>query len=277
MRNLSHFGVLVILSSFLTGCANNNLSDITGSINAPKTVTDAKFIPGLPKGYQCPLVPNGFDPAGSIYRLDKSGTYYRVKDFSNDPVVAQGHKKDVQIANYVLSDKQKSNAGLSLNLLKSALPGVTAGANADFKKELSVDITVQDMQGDIIYDETADYIVKWFASNIKPRRGSKYYLVRETVRAGAVNYRIAQQDLAKLGGKAKLEKIADGKGNVTIRDNDGSLEIKQTFSPRIPVCIKSAEIVVEQPAKRSKVKTRKIKLKPADETAQPQIKKVGRS
>lgn len=277
MKRLALFSALTLAFSFLTACSKQDFGDITGTVNAPKTIVDDKFVPGLPAGYQCPLVPNGFDPAGSIYRLDRSGTYYRVKDFSKDPIVAKGHKKDVQIANYVLSDTQKSNAGLSLNLLKSALPGVTAGGNADFKKELSVDITVQDMQGDIIYDETADYIVKWFAKNIKPRRGSKYYLVRETVRAGAVSYRIAQNELAKLGGKAKLEKIADGKANVTIRDNDGSLEIKQNFSPRIPICIKSAEIVIDRPKKNKKVLTREIKLKSVDETVQPKIKKVGRS
>ncbi len=268
--------VLFGLCSLGAGCGSFGVGESTGTVKVPKTITaDTKFIPGLPKGYQCPLVPNGFDPAGSIYRLDRNGSYYRVKDFTDDPVVAQGRKSDVQIANYVLSDKQKTNAGLSINLLKSALPGVTASTKADFRKEISVDITVEDIQGDVIYDSAADYIVEWFAANVKPRRGSKYYLVRETVRAGAMSYRISQRDLSKLSSQAKIEKIADGQANVTIRDNDGSLEIKQKFQPRIPVCVKSAEIVVARPTARS-VEAKKVKLKSVEETKQPVIKKVGK-
>ena len=68
------------------------------------------FVPGVPNGFQCPLVPNGFDPAGSIYRLDKSGAYYRVRDYSKEPSVMalNGIKRDIQISNYALSDQQSA-------------------------------------------------------------------------------------------------------------------------------------------------------------------------
>jgi hypothetical protein len=103
-----------------------------------------------------------------------------------------------------------------------------------------------------------------------PKAGSKYFLVRETVRAGAVSYRLKQTDLAKLGGKAEVEKLAQGQANVTVRDSDGVLEIKQTFKPdRMPICIKSAEIVVQGGAGAA------VALKSTDETPMPQIKRVG--
>ena len=189
-------------------------------------------MPGLPKRYQCPLVPNGFDPAGSIYRLDESGTYYRVKDLSSVPSVLPmaGYKRNVPISNDVLSDKQTSTAGLSFNILKTALPGLSAGGSADFDKEIAVDITVEDMVGEVIDDTVADHIVGWFKANIEPKPGNKYFLVREAVRAGSVSYQLKQKDPAKLGGKTQLEKLADGAANVTFRDNSGSIEIKQKFS-----------------------------------------------
>ena len=83
-------------------------------------------MPGVPKGYQCPLVPNGFDPAGSIYRLEKDGTYFRVKDFTGDPALtALGTvKREVPISNYVLTDTQQANAGMSLDLLQKVAPDV---------------------------------------------------------------------------------------------------------------------------------------------------------
>jgi hypothetical protein len=268
-------GTALLSALVLTGCGD---AVTTGTLNQTP-INPNDFVPGLPKGYQCPLVPNGFDPAGSIYRLDKSGTYYRVKDFSKDPAIGgkPGFKKEVQISNYVLSDKQTATAGLSFGILKNALPGLSAGGSADFNKEISVDVTVEDMIGEVIDDMVADQIVASFKSSVEPKPGNKYYLVRETVRAGSVSYRLRQADLAKLGGKAELEKLAQAKADVTIRDNNGVLEIKQKFAPeRIHVCIKSAEIVIDgggrggQPAAEITVS-----LKPADETTVPTIKRVG--
>jgi hypothetical protein len=104
---------------------------------------------------------------------------------------------------------------------------------------------------------------------MKPKPGSKYFLVRETVRAGAVSYKLKQTDLARLGGKASVEKLAESAANVTVRDNDGVFEIKQTFKPdRMAICIKSAEIVVGGGAAT-------VALRDADETPVPQIKRVG--
>jgi len=188
-----------------------------------------------------------------------------------------GHRKDVPISNYVLSDKQTSTAGLSFSLLEKVLPGLSSSASADFKKEISVDITVEDIVGEVIDDTLADHIVDWFKTNITPKRGSKYFLVRETVKAGAVSYRLKQKDLSKLGGKAQLEKLAEGSANVTIRDNDGTFEIKQKFSPgRIAVCIKSAEIVVDT-KKTLPWGGASVSLKSSDDTKVPTIKRVGES
>lgn len=256
------------------------LAACTDDLFAPTLETQAintpAMVPGLPAGFECPLVPNGFDPAGSIYRLDKSNTYYRVKDYSKDPVIGAlpNFKSDVKISNYVFSDRQKSNAGLSMAMLKTALPDL-AGGSADFNKEMSLDITVEDMVGEVIDDTVADKIVDDFKATVTPKPGSKYFLVRETVKAGAVTYRLRHADLAKLGGQAEIEKLASAKANITVKDNAGAFEIKQTFAPdRISVCIKSAEIVVEPP-KRGQGKEVNVSLKSPDETSVPTIKRVG--
>lgn len=256
------------------GACSDAISGLdTASIKpAADNVTEA-FVPGVPKGYQCPLVPNGFDPAGSIYRLEKDGTYFRVKDFTTDPAItALGkYKRDVPISNYVLSDTQQANAGLSFDLLKKVVPGLSASAAADYKKAMTVDITVEDMVGEVIDDHVADKIVDLFRASMTPKRGSKYFLVRETVRAGSVSYKLKHTDLAKLGGKAEVEKLAQGAANVTVRDNDGVFEIKQTFKPdRMAICVKSAEIVIEGGAVASAAA-----LRSADETPVPQIKRIG--
>lgn len=232
------------------------------------------FVPGVPKGYQCPLVPNGFDPVGSIYRLDRDGTYFRVKDFTSDPSIAAlgKYKRDVPISNYALSDTQRANTGISFDLLKKVVPGLTASGSTDYKKAMTVDITVEDMVGEVIDDLVADKIVDLFKANIKPKPGSKYFLVRETVRAGAVSYKLKQTDLARLGGKAEVAKLAEGQAHLTVRESDGLFEIKQTFkSERMAVCIKSAEIAIE----RGENAAWSVVLRSAEESPVPQIKRVG--
>jgi hypothetical protein len=268
-------GCLISLGALLAGCSGELSGLDTASIKPAAEAVTSKFVPGLPKGYQCPLVPNGFDPAGSIYRLDKDGTYFRVKDFTTVPTIAAmgSYKREVKISNYQLSDTQQANAGLSFDLLKKVLPGLTASASADYKRAMTVDITVEDMVGEVIDDAVADKIIELFETSMKPKPGSKYFLVRETVKAGAVSYKLKRADLAKLGGKAEVEMLAKGAANVTIRDDDGVFEIKQTFKPdRMPICIKSAELVFEARQGQSPAS---VALKPADETPLPKIKRVG--
>jgi len=271
VRPLAALGALLLLS----GCAQDGLTV------GPETAALGKpgIMPGIPAGYECPLVPNGFDPAGSIYRIDKTNSYWRVKDYSKDDAVKAmaGVRRDVKIGNYELSDRQKSSAGLQYAMLKKALPGLSADASADFKKDVSVDIVVEDIMGEVIDDQAAEFILTRFkqdmaAGSIKPQAGSRYFLVRETVKAGAVSYGLKKADVAKLGGEAQLQELAKAKADVTFKDNDGAFKITQKFGPeRLNVCAKSAEVVIETPRGGE----RKVELKTADETTVPVIKRVG--
>ena len=237
------------------------------------------FVPGVPNGFQCPLIPNGFDPAGSIYRLDKSGSYYRVKDFSKEPsvIALNGIKRDIQISNYALSDKQTASAGLSFELLKNALPGLATDGSLEKNKNVAVNIVVEDMMGESIDDTAADHILNLFKQTVEPKAGSTYYLVRESVKAGAISYSLKHDDVAKLGGKAQMEGLAKGSANVTFRDNNGGYEVKQKFSPdRIPVCVKSAEIVIDK-TRSAGTTTVTASLKSPEDSAMPAIKSVGKN
>lgn len=257
----------------LAACApmmpDGNAALIAGSIE--KT---PQMLPGVPNGFECPLVPNGFDPAGSIYRLDKNGTFYRVTAYGEEPAVLamKGYRRDIKVADYNFSDAQKSSVGVSFAVLQNALPGLTAAANADFKKSLKVDVVVSDMMADSIDDQVADQILERFKTDVKPKPGSKYFLVRETIRAGAVSYALKREDLARLGSEAQVQQIANGKADVTFKDNNGLVSITQKFLPdRVPVCIKAAEIVIEPVRGQAPAVT----LKDARDTDLPAINKIG--
>lgn len=257
----------------LAGCAPD-LPDANAALIAGSIEKSPQMLPGVPNGFECPLVPNGFDPAGSIYRLDKNGTFYRVTAYGEDPAVLamKGYRRDIKIADYTFSDAQKSSAGVSFAVLQNALPGLTAAANVDIKKNLKIDIVVADMMADSLDDQVADHILDRFKADVKLKPGSKYFLVRETIRAGAVSYALKREDLAKLGSEAQIEKLANGKADVTFKDNSGLISITQKFLPeRVPVCIKAAEIVIE--TVRGEAPT--VTLKDARDTELPAINKIG--
>lgn len=256
----------------LAGCET---SSVTTAALATQVAERPGFVPGVPKGYQCPLVPNGFDPVGSIYRLDQNGTYWRVKDYGKLPAIANnpGFNRSIDISNYVLSDRQVSSAGMSYEVLKTALPGLTTSGSGDMKKDVAVEITLEKLKGEMIDDTVADQIAALFQQEVTPRPGNKYFLVREAVKAGSVSYRLKKEDVAKLGGQTQIEGLAKAKADVTVRDANGLIEVKQEFPDRITVCVKSAELVIAPQA--AGAPTRSVALKPAEDTTVPTIRKVG--
>jgi hypothetical protein len=242
--NMSLRGVRLIAvligGLFLTGlasCSSNNLADqlVTGSISQ------------LPKGYDCPINSNDLYPVGAVYRRDQNGVYYSVKDLSGHTIVKDHLRRDIKISDYEISDTQKTNAQASAALLKKAVPNLSLSGSAKKKKTLSVNVTVKDIRADDIDDEVEGNVVKWIKTNVGVKPGNRYFLVRQAVKASAVSYVIKKQDLAELGAKGDLSEIAKASANVTIRDNDGSLKLSQTFEPRITVCTMSADITALMP------------------------------
>ena len=114
------------------GCAQDPGSFVTGTLPLlpAKVEQVAEVIPGVPNGYTCPVVPNTFDPAGSIYRIDASRTFWRVADLKSEPFVVKNRRADVVIADYLLSDEQAASAGMSARLVKTALSRTRADTPA---------------------------------------------------------------------------------------------------------------------------------------------------
>lgn len=274
----------IIVFGMLAGCTTSDLNGslfqqstigvTTGSVNHGKKELSASgsIIPGLPNGYQCPFVPNGYDPVASIYRIDQSGTYFRVADLSNDERVLANVKNNVKIGNYVFSDTQKASADLSVSLLKRVLPGLSG--NAKSNREFDIGITVKKMHAKVLYDAEADYIRDWFAKKLRPKTGNRYFLVREAIFAGSVNYTMNAKDLKAAGVKSKVEHVVDATANATFANRGQNLVIEQTFDPPTQVCIKVAEIEISHAgsSRNAAVAT----LKPIDRNSLPKIKRVAK-
>ncbi len=196
----------------------------------------------IPKGFDCPLNASNLYPVGAVYRRDENGVFYNVKDLSQSEIVKTSMRRNVQIADYEITNTQKSNAEASIAILKKVVPNLTLNGKGEKKKRLAIDVTVKDIRADDIDDAVEDKVVDWISKNVSLKSGNRYFLVRQAIKAKAVSYVINKQDLAKLGTQAELEKAASGSAKLTLRDNDGSLKLDQAFEPRITVCTKSAEI-----------------------------------
>jgi hypothetical protein len=267
-------------AALIGGCSGNNANmllfdqNTVGSEPGPganaNVATSTELIPGLPKGFQCPFVPNGFDPVGSIYRIDASGTYFRVADLSQDKRVRQNIKNNVRIGNYAFNDTQKASAQMSVSLLKRVLPGLSGDAKSN--TSFDIGITVKNMHAKVLYDAEADYIRDWFAKSHRQRQGNRYFLVREAIFAGSVNYALNAKDLKTAGIKAKVEQVVDSTANATFTDRGRNLVIEQTFDPPTQVCIKVAEIEIGNTQPDGVITTA---LKPTNRTSLPLIKRIG--
>lgn len=277
--------IAIVTAGALAGCAGSNFDSSLfqqASVGGMKTASvDTKkgeplvtgtIIPGLPRGYQCPFVPNGFDPVASIYRLDRSGTYFRVADMGNDKRVLAKVRNNVKIGNYVFSDTQKASADLSVSLLKRVLPGLSGDAKSN--KEFDIGIMVKNMHAKVLYDAEADYIREWFAKTHKPKPGNRYFLVREAIFAGSVRYTMNAKDLKTAGIKAKVEKVVDVTANATFANHGQNLVIEQKFDPPTQVCIKVAEIEINPG--RSGTQAAVAALKSIDPASLPKIKRVAK-
>ena len=278
MHGLGRIALTIIVFGMLPGCAANNPNSslfdqntiggvATASIDQgdASTAGNTNTFPGLPKGYQCPFVPNGFDPVASIFRVDKSGTFFRVADLSNDKRVLANVKNNVKIGNYAFSDSQKASADLSVSLLKRILPGLSG--NARTKKDFDVGITVKNIHAKVLYDAEADYIRDWFAKKVRPKPRNRYFLVREAIFAGSVNYTMNAKDIQAAGLKANVEEVVDVTANATFTDRGRRLVIEQSFDPPTQVCIKVSEIEIRRPRTRGIATT--ATLKPASRSAFP--------
>lgn len=233
-RKTIKLSAALAMGALLTACSNN------GNLLEDPLITGA--ISQIPKGYDCPVNASNLYPVGTVYRRDAHGVHYNVKDLSANPLIKNNMRRDVQISDYEITDTQKSNAEASVALLKKVVPGLSVDATGEKNKTLAIDVTVKDMRAEDIDDAVEDQVVDWVKSNVRLKTGSRYFVVRQAIKAKTVSYVIKKQDLAKIGGKAKLEQAASGSANLTFRDNDGSLKLAQTFEPRITVCTKSAEI-----------------------------------
>lgn len=91
-------------------------------------------------------------------------------------------------------------------------------------------------------DAGIDALTKEVLADLTPKAGSRYYVVRDTIRAKRIDIEISGKDEAKLGGQATIAKLVGVSPSVQF-SRDETLTLSADFPSPLNVCIRAVEIV----------------------------------
>ena len=156
----------------LTACiVQPNLSDVQGKV--------------VPKGFTCSVAPSEAYSPGYVYRVDSSGAELLVSDLSTEvPTFSYG----VVLPSYDASLSR--DAGLKFSLLGgSGTNEASLGATGSSSSRVSF----QDGRLVLMTDTATDALLTRLSSELTPKTGSRYYVVRDAIRASGIDLRIVHR------------------------------------------------------------------------------------
>lgn len=189
--------------------------------------------------FQCLPVPTEWNEPGSIFYVDATGVAQRLKKVSGIEV------KDGIAGIPAFSRTATFDIGAVISTLENitATTGWSAKLGITGGWELTMKTMFDGVKHSVTDEPSPRHVSEWFTrEGYTIRDGAKYYLVREAYAATAVDYEIKRGDVIKLGGEAKLEKVAEGKLSVLENKASDSYVLKKTFDRAVNVCIKPQEI-----------------------------------
>jgi len=192
-------------------------------------------------GYQCLPVPSEWNAAGSIIGV-KNRTVLQI-GLVDGIKVKYSH---VGVPNYVAASEIESGIVLKTLETFTVLKGWSANLSAAAKGTVNV-ATSYAGQTELAVTEgqPETQAINWFKviKGYKVEDNTKYYLIREAIRATEVIYEVKRSDFAKLGGDAVV-KAVEGKVNVVEKKSSDSYSLNAKFPTPLNVCIKPVELIV---------------------------------
>ena len=207
---------------------------LSGCVNEPLTVPSNQIVPA---GFVCDLSPSEAYSPGYVYRLDKAGARWLTEDFSPS---TKPRQYSAIFGSYNAEVTYK--AGIVANLL-SPVGSVEAGVGSSRVSKVTFSNAAFLMLTDVQEEEllsTADRV-------IKPRTGSRYFVVRDAIRARGIDIELSASNEARLGGEATIANAVKLTPNLSLVRSK-SLTIKGEFSSPLNVCIRAVELVPSEVA-----------------------------
>ena len=193
------------------------------------------------KEFQCVAVPSKWKEPGSIFSVNAEGTSFRVgkvdaiKPLPESPVGFPAFESETTLG-----------AGLLVSTLESLakVTGWSAQVNATASEQVKIKSKYEGVKLEITEGQPDQQAIEWFkAKRLKVASRTRYFLVREAIKATSVDYEIKRGDIEKIGGEAKIKMVGEGKLNLIDRQNSNSYALKIKFDEPVNVCIKTQELV----------------------------------
>lgn len=206
---------------------------VSGCSTEPSIANDTKSV--VPTGFICSPTPSEAFSPGFVYRVDATGSELLVNDLSaKAPTFA--------FAAVLPSYDATLARGASLNISLLSGSGGLPSAEASSSGTKTSHVAFGDGQFVLMQDAGIDALTKVILADLTPKAGSRYYVVRDTIRAKRIDIKISGKDETKLGGQATIAKLVGISPSVQF-SREETLILSADFPSPLNVCIRAVEIV----------------------------------
>ena len=230
-----------IVSALSLFCA----ATVAGCSTEPNIGNATKSV--VPAGFICSATPSEAFSPGFVYRVDATGSELLVNDLSaRAPIFAFA----AVLPNYDATLTRGASLNISLVSGSGGLPSAEASSSGTRTSH----VAFGDGQFVLMQDAGIDALTKEVLADLMPKAGSRYYVVRDTIRAKRIDIKISGQDETKLGGQATIAKLVGVNPSVQF-SRDETLTLSADFPSPLNVCIRAVEIVPQTSSDGTKTVT----------------------
>lgn len=219
----------IIWSSLIVGL----LASCT-STEQSATIPEIEAVLG--KGWVCHSAPDGLKKAGVVIQKTKEGSFVFEGDFSSSSI-------ETNSVIGGLTYQSKTSLGGMLKLLEQ-LDIVDANSEITGVMSAVANINVQydDTKKHVISGDHAREVAKAYQQkNLKS--SSRYYIIRESHAAKAIDISVDKTFVSKLGVDVEINKVIDTNPSINNK-SDSKYTLKKSFDQRIGVCTVMTELEV---------------------------------
>jgi hypothetical protein len=185
----------------------------------------------LPPGWQFYSRPTNLEGPGTVFRIDKDGTRFIVGRLA--PVTDSGPEPGMSKVESI-----EMKIGIMARLL--GLEAWNADVSGSKVKTLEFELTRPVRESTT--DQNMDAVLKPFVAGMEFRPKNRYFVVREVRSAEAMKYRLSNDQLGELGGKAAVSAVLTVGTTLSAKSAD-VYDLAQTFPERLGVMFLPEEIV----------------------------------
>jgi hypothetical protein len=181
------------------------------------------------EGFEMFPTPRTFDAPGTLFRINREGTRLHVADWSTKVSIETSPER---VPDFAHTGTRTLNVGFFLRFLK-------IGIKRDVK--FKVDLSLEGAQREITSDSEIFDVISDMIPTVAVVEGSRYYIIRETIKVDSMRYKLSQQTLGDFGGSAAFSDSVSAAGLVWTDSLD--YQIHQKFDDPHRVFFKVEELV----------------------------------